>query len=215
MAIIYGVTPSPYVRKVMLAHAYKKVPYELKMTAPHSEDEEFRKASPLGKIPGYVSDKGTAFPDSSVIIAYIERVFTEIKLYPENAENLAIALWLEEYCDTKLTEATGALYFQRVIGPKFFSQATDEARVEEVLTKLIPPALDYIESQITNDAWLVNNQFSVADLALGSCLVSLLHADYVIDANKWPKVANYNTRFLALDMVKAQLVQENAMLNPS
>lgn len=211
MAIIYGVAPSPYVRKTMLAHAYKDVPYEFKLTPPGTDEEDFRKASPLGKVPGYLTDNGTAFSDSSVIIAYIERTSTSIKLYPENAEYLALALWLEEYCDTKMMEATAALYFQRIIGPMFFQHTTDDARVEEVLTSLLPPVLDYVESKIIDGQWLINNTFSVADISLGTCLINLFHSGYELDIHLYPKLNGYNTRFMALDFVKAQIDTEKAM----
>jgi glutathione S-transferase len=197
----------------MLAHVFKNVEFELKTAFPGSEDTEFRAASPLGKIPGYKTDSGVTFPDSSVIIAYLERTSTSIRLYPENAEQYAQALWIEEYADTKMIEATAALYYQRIIGPKFFQHVTDEARVNEILDTLIPPVLDYIESLLTEKQWLIADSFSVADLAVGTNLVSLMHAGYVIDEKKWPKVSEFNTRFLALDAVKEQIALESTLLN--
>ena len=215
MAIIYGAPPSPYVRKVMLAHAVKQVPYELKIVAPGSDDEAFRAASPLGKIPAYKTDKGTGFADSSVIVAYLEKTSTAIKLYPEDAESYAKALWFEEYCDTKMMEAAGVLYFQRVVGPKFFNHTTDEERVDLAINELIPTVLDYIESQIIDGEWLVDNSYSIADITLGVHLVSLFHADYQIDSAKWPKTAAYSERFIAQPLVKSQIDSELALLNRS
>ena len=213
MSIIYGVAPSPFVRKVMLAHAFKNVPYEFKTAFPGSDDAEFRAASPLGKVPGYKTDSGATFPDSSVIIAYLERTAPEVKLYPVNADDFGFALWLEEYADTKMTEATTALYYQRVIGPKFFSHITDEERVTEVIESLIPPVLDYVESLLNTEQWLIADTFSVADISVGVNLMNLLHADYEIDAVKWPKISAYNSRFLGLELVKAQIEVENQVLN--
>jgi len=79
MAIIYGVAPSPYVRKTMLAHAFKGIPYELKVTIPGSDDPEFREGNPLGKVPAYRTDDGFAFADSSVIIASPRNVMTQLQ----------------------------------------------------------------------------------------------------------------------------------------
>ncbi len=81
----------------MLAHAYKNLPYELKVVTHGSNDSEFKAASHLGKIPGYCADDGIAFPDSSVIVAYLERTSTDIKLYPESASAFAMAICYEEY----------------------------------------------------------------------------------------------------------------------
>jgi glutathione S-transferase len=211
MAIIYGVAPSPFVRKVMLAHAYKNVNYDFKHTLPTSDDEEFRQASPLGKVPAYRTDDGIGFADSSVIIAYLERLSAENTLYPADNNNYALALWLEEYADTKMMDVTGALYFQRIIGPKFFGHSVDVERVAELTEKLIPEVLDFIETKITAQSWLIANELSVADLSVGTNLVNLLHADFAIDASRWPNLSTYNQHFLALDIVKTQLATEQAV----
>ncbi len=194
----------------MLAHAHKNIPFEIKNTIPGSEDEEFRQASPTGKVPGYKTDAGTTFADSSVIIAYLERTASENSLYPENNEDYAQALWFEEWADTELMQATGALYFQRVVGPIFFKHETDLARVDEILTTLIPKVFTLLESRLTEQAWLVGDDFSIADLAVGSCLISLLHAEYSIEQSNWPKIFSYNERLLALPIVQAQLSAEKS-----
>ncbi|MDP2561899.1 glutathione S-transferase family protein [Psychrobium sp. 1_MG-2023] len=212
MAIIYGVPASPYVRKVMLAHAFKQVNYELKVTMPGSEDEEFRQASPFGKVPGYRTDDGFSFCDSSVIIAYLEKTTTDHKLYPDNANQLAKALWIEEYADTKMMEATAALYYQRVIGPKFFEHQTDPERVKELIEKVIPQALNYIESQLTT-SWVIDELFSIADLAVAANLINLFHADFDIDVNQWPKLSAYADRILELEIVQQQMGIETKMFS--
>jgi glutathione S-transferase len=213
MSILYGVSPSPFVRKAMLAHAHKNIPFELKMTLPSSDDEEFRQASPTGKVPGYKTDDGVAFADSSVIVAYLERISSNNALYPEKASDYAQALWFEELSDSDLMSATGALYFQKVIGPAFFKHETDLKRVDEILTDLIPKVFDLLESRLTEENWLVGDNFTIADLSVGSCLVSLLHAKYQIEKSRWPKLHSYNERFLALPIVQAQIANEQNVIN--
>ncbi len=212
MSKIYGVPVSPFVRKVMLAHAFKDADFQLAMVMPGSDDAEFRQASPFGKIPGYKTEQGTCFADSSAIIAYLEKDIAEPPLYPENAEDYGRSLWFEEFADTKLAEACNALYYQHVIGPKFFDHTPDDERVKQIKEALLPPVLRYLEQELTNDAWLINNCFSVADLSIGCFMMGLDHAKYVIDVNAFPKTANFYKRFARLDFVQAQLEQESAML---
>lgn len=211
MAIIYGVPPSPYVRKTLLAHAIKGVSAELKPTMPGSDDSEFRAASPLGKIPGYRIDDNTAFADSSVIIAYLERTNSTNPLYPEDAVDYARALWLEEYSDTKFSEVVSALYFQRIIGPMFFQQETDQARVDDLVNNLIPEQLNYLEAQLAGNALFVGDQFSVADLAIGSHMLSLHHTKFNVDSARWPALAQFKENFMQRPEVITQLAQENAV----
>jgi glutathione S-transferase len=210
MAIIFGVPASPFVRKAILAHAYKGIPFELKPVMPGSDDAEFRASSPFGKVPGYCSDDGCKFADSSVIVAYLERTQTDKQLYPQDNSHYATALYLEEFADTKFMEATAALYFQRILGPKFFGKPTEASRVEQILNELLPPVLDYAESKLSS-TWYCGDTFSIADLAIGVNLINLYHGDFSIDASRWPKLAAFNTRFLGLDFVKKQLATEQQM----
>ena len=213
MATILGVPASPYVRKAMLAHLIKQVPFEIKMVPPGSDDPTFREASPLGKIPAYQTDQGTLISDSSVIIAYLERIHPENALYPENSEKYGQALWLEEYADTKMAEATNALYFKRVEGPAFFDHTTDEERVEQVINELIPPVLDFLESKLISEHYFIGNAMSVADVAIGSNLMSLARAGYEIDGQKWPKVSSFFTNFMALEAAQKQQATEDQIFN--
>lgn len=212
MAILYGVPPSPFVRKAMLVMAYKDVPFEFKVTFPGSDDPEFREASPLGKVPAFRTDDGFGFSDSSVITAYLERAYSQNPVYPADNNDFAKALWLEEFADTKMMDATAALYFQRVLGPKFFNHETDEARVKELEETLIPKQLDYVESQL-QEGWLVNDSFSIADISVGVNLMNLFHADFAIDPERWPKLASYNNRFMSEQQVKGQLAVEQQAIN--
>jgi glutathione S-transferase len=212
MSKIFGVPASPFVRKVMLAHAYKDMDFQLVMVNPGSDDETFREASPFGKIPGYQSDKGTNFADSSVIIAYLEKVNTDSPLYPDDSEDYARALWFEEFSDSKLGEACNALYFQKVVGPKFFNHTTDDTRVTQIIEELLPPVLGYLNEQIKHGQWIINNTISIADIAVGSFLIGLLHAKYDISTAKYPNTADFFKRFVALDFVSAQLDLESSML---
>ena len=100
---------------------------------------------PLGKIP-VIEDEGIAVPDSSVIIAYLERAYPERPLYPAGAADLARALWLEEYADTRLREATLPFFSEHVVKPLFQGKPADEA----ALAAAIAPrdeAFDYLEKR--------------------------------------------------------------------
>lgn len=207
MATIYGVAVSPYVRKTMLVHAFKGIAYVMNTTMPGSDDAEFREISPLGKIPGYRNYDGVGFSDSSVITAYLERVRPEIPLYPADNNDFARALWLEEYADTKMMEVSAALYFQQVIGPKFFDHSPDQERIDQLQKNLIPAELDYVESQ-AGPGWFVGDAMTIADIAIGTNLVNLHHAGFELDPQRWPKVAAFAQRFLATPQVQMQLIVE-------
>lgn len=197
--VLFGVAPSPFVRKVRVLLLEKGVPHELQPVAPFppaNATPEFRRMSPLGKVPA-LRDGDFEISDSSVICAYLERTHPDPPLYPADPRSFARALWLEEWADTKLAETTGAVFFQRVVRPRFFQQGPDEASVRSVLRDALPPLLDYLESQLGDAAWLVGDRFSIADIAVATMFQQLRHAGEAIDRVRWAKLARFVD--LALD----------------
>ena len=209
MPTILGVNLSPFVRKARAFCAEKGIAVDNEPVFPGSPDPEYRKKSPLGKVPCY-EDGDFVVPDSSVICAYLERTHPKPALYPADAKEYARALWLEEYADTKLLDATLAPFVQRVVNAKFLNQPVDEAAVKKALTEDAPPIFDYVEEQLGDDEYLVANRFSIADVAMASSFVNMAHGGETVDAARWPKLAAYVERIHARPSFKALIEEEKA-----
>ena len=209
MPTLFGVNASPFVRKVRVVLTEKQVPYDLEPVIPIDVSAEFKQMSPLGKIPAWRDDRGTLC-DSSVISAYLERVKPEPALYPRAAYEFARALWFEEYADTALVNVFGQkIFFPRIVGPRFFNQAGDEAAVLKAIDDDLPPLFDYLESQLGGGDAIVATSFSIADVAIGSQFVNLRHAGVGVDAKRWPKLARYIAAVHGRPSFK-QLIEEEA-----
>jgi len=206
--VIHGVPPSPFVRKVRVFLAEKNVPYELKMQQPFDKTPEYLVISPLGKVPCF-QDGDFTVPDSSVICAYLERTNPEPALYPSDPKEFARALWFEEYADSKLAEVCGGPFFQRVVRPLFFQQDPDEKAVAKAVDEDQPPVFDYLESQVSEGSEdLVGGRFTIADIATGTMLAQLIHAQLEIDSGRWPKLTAFRDRVHARPSFKACIEQE-------
>ncbi|MDJ0865910.1 MAG: glutathione S-transferase family protein [Myxococcota bacterium] len=196
MPKIHGVPPSPFVRKVRVFCAEKGIAYDLELVMPFppaNATPEFRAMSPLGKVPAW-EEEGFAISDSSVICDYLERCNPDPPLYPTDARERARALWFEELADSKLADACGQIFFNRVIKPRIMQQPCDDALVEEARTELLPPLLDYLEAQLGDAEYLVGDRFTIADLAVGTQLQQLRHAEEPLDATRWPKLVAWAER---------------------
>jgi glutathione S-transferase len=209
MAIVHGVSLSPFVRKVRVALAEKSIGYDLEPVLPFGEREEFRTKSPLGKIPCY-EDGDFVLPDSSCIIAYLERTTPNPPLCPTDPREFGRALWYEEYCDTRLVDTVGTIFFERAVKPAFFQQETDAERVEQALTQELPPVFDYLEGEIGDREVLAGSHFSIADIAAGSPFVNLMHGGETVDGSRWPRLAAYLARIHARPSFKALIEEEKA-----
>ena len=209
MSVLHGASASPFVRKVRVALQEKGIAYELDPVMPFNVSAEYKKMSPLGKIPCYTPKEGVHIPDSSVIVAYLERTDKNNSLYPDNAEDYARALFLEEYGDSVLVAALGTVFFQRVVGPIFLGQATDEKAIANALEVQLPPLLTWLDEQIAGKEFFVGDRLSIADIAIASPFVNFSHAGEKIDSAKYPNLTAFLERMHARPSFKA-LIEEEA-----
>jgi glutathione S-transferase len=213
MPTVYGISLSPFVRKVRVALAEKGVAYDHDPVIPVNVSPEYRKISPLGKVPAY-RDGDVTLADSSVILAYLERTHPTPPLYPSETLPYARALWFEEYADGGLVPVIGPkIFFQKVVGPKFFNQKTDETVVKKAVEEELPPLFDYLEGELAPGATtLVGKQLTVGDIAVASMFVNLFHAGYGVDAQRWPKLAKYLAAIHERPSFRPLIEEERAML---
>jgi glutathione S-transferase len=215
--ILHGANISPYVRKVRVALAYKGIDYENTQQSPFGAPEEFIAKSPMSKIPCW-EEGDLILPDSSVILSYLEHRYPDPPLLPAEPGPRARALWFEEYADTKMGDCVPAVFFQRVVMPNVLNWETDEDAVTFLLEKAVPSVLDYLSSCLGDDEFMVDGEFSIADIAITSPFVNFMLAGEKIDSDRWPEFANYVQRVHAhpcyAPIVKADLEGEFARFRP-
>jgi glutathione S-transferase len=212
MPKLLGAFGSPFVRKAYVALTEKGIPFEHEQVIPFGVSPEYRKISPLGKIPAF-QDGDRTLADSSVIIAYLERTHPQPALYPTDAYEYARALWFEEFGDGGLAPVTGAkVFFPKVIGPRFFKQEPNLAAIQKVVDEEVPPLLDYLEGELGNNEYLVGNKFSIADIGIATQFVNYMFAGYGVDAKRWPKLAAYVQRVHSRPSFKKVIDKEKAFL---
>lgn len=206
MIKVYGVHGSPYVRKVFIALDIKNVPYGIVRQMPFSEDAEYLKINPLGKIPSLV-DGDLTLCDSKVICQYLDDAYPEPRLYPMRPNDWARALWYEDLAGGRVSELAASIFFQRFMRPLAFKQEPDEELIARIIENDLPPILDYLESQIPTGGFIFGD-FMMADLAIASPFINAAYAGYEVDASRWPAVAGLIARVREQPHVKALLEKE-------
>ncbi len=212
MLQIHGVNASPFVRKVRIAFDEKGVEYELIPVMPIGVSEEFRRISPLGKIP-CITDGDYALPDSSCILAYAERRWPEPALWPEDPEELGRALWFEEYADTRLNEVLTTVFFQRVVQGRIMKQEVDEEVCQRILEEEVPPVFDYLDGELAavgDVAGIVGGRFGVADIGLVSPFINFEHSGEAVDPGRWPALVRYVERLCERPSIAKIVAEEKA-----
>lgn len=211
MIKVHGVALSPFVRKLMLVLEYKGLSYENVSVYPGADDPAFRAMSPLGKIPVYEED-GYTLADTSVICRYLDRVYPDKPIYPEDPKLEAQACWLEEFADSKLIEACAGLFQEHFLNPKMFGKPTNEERVQDLLNNQLPPLLGYLETQTPESGYLVGDTASIADFAVLTCFLQAQYGNFEVDGGQHPKLRNYLDAALGNGVVKNRIAKEQEVV---
>lgn len=131
MLKLCGFAVSNYYNKVKLSLLEKGVPFEEELAYP-SQKEEFRKDSPMGKVPFLRTDRGV-LTESQVLTEYIEDVYPEPPLYPKDAFERARIRELIEHLELHVELPARRLYYEVFFGGSVSDETKQE--VEKQLEK--------------------------------------------------------------------------------
>ena len=91
---LIGSATSPYVRKVRIVMAEKKLDYQLAIEDVWALDTTIMASNPLGKVPCLVMEGGEAVFDSRVIVEYLDTLSPVGKLIPsQGRERAEVKTW--------------------------------------------------------------------------------------------------------------------------
>lgn len=194
--ILYGSSISPFVRKVLAFAAEKGIELEVKPVGIADPDPGFAEASPFRKMPA-LRDGDFTVADSTAIVTYLEAVRPEPNLIPAEPRARARTIWFEEVADTLLCGAGNKMFFNRVVAPLFLKKPGDDAIADTAQREELPKVLDYLETAIPPSGWLVEDRLTLADIAIASGFVNLLHLGIQVDSKAHPKLAAYVEKMLS------------------
>lgn len=91
---LIGAVTSPYVRKVRVVMAEKKLDYQFVTEDVWSADTRIAESNPLGKVPCLIMEGGEAVFDSRVIVEYLDALSPVGRLIPaQGRERAEVKTW--------------------------------------------------------------------------------------------------------------------------
>jgi len=175
---LIGSLTSPYVRKVRVVMAEKKLDFQLVLEDPWSAAEVL-KANPLGKVPCLVMEGGEAVFDSRVIVEYLETLSPVGKLIPPSGrERIEVRTW-EALSDGVLDAAVNARMEQVWAGRTDLQRS--QAWIDRQMSR-VDSALAAMSKGLAEKSWCMGTHFSLADVAVGCALGYL---DFRFPAIDW------------------------------
>jgi glutathione S-transferase len=162
---IIGSLTSPYARKVRIVLAEKKIEADFVPENVWAPETTIGQHNPLGKIPCLVMDDGSAVFDSRVIVEYVDTLSPVGKLIPaDGRERAAVKTW--EAMADGLLDAGILARLEATWRP---AEQQSPAWVERQMSK-IDGALKGMSIGLGESTHCHNNQFSLADIAVGCAL---------------------------------------------
>lgn len=215
--ILYGATLSPFVRKVLAYAGEKGLALELRAGGMGRGGAEFDETSPFRKMPGFRdpgADGGRDFviSDSTAIVAYLEAKHPAPPLIPADPIGRARVTWFEEFADTLVMKMGGAIFFNRLVAPRFLKTPGDQAAADAAERDELPPILDYLERVVPDTGFLVGSALTLADIAVASPFVNLAHVGVAPEAARWPRATAYLAAIHARPSFAPLIAAERRML---
>ncbi len=163
MKLIASLT-SPYVRKIRIVLAEKKIDCDLVLDSPWVEGNQVAAVNPLGKIPVLVLDDESTLYDSRVIAEYLDTVAPNNRLIPASGrERISVKRW-EALADGVLDAAVAAfLEAKRADGER------SPSWIERQRGK-VNQALKVMSDDLGEQPWCHGSSLSLADIAVGCAL---------------------------------------------
>ncbi|MEZ5701096.1 MAG: glutathione S-transferase N-terminal domain-containing protein [Burkholderiaceae bacterium] len=164
---LIGAITSPYVRKVRIVMAEKKLDYQFVTEDVWSAETQIGTSNPLGKVPCLVMDGADAMFDSRVIVEYLDTLSPVGKLIPPSGrERAEVKTWealADGLLDAALLARLEATWAGRGEGER------SQAWIDRQMGK-INAALKAMARGLGDKPFCSGIHFSLSDVAVGCAL---------------------------------------------
>jgi len=166
---LIGSLASPYVRKVRVVLAEKKLDYQFELENVWGAEPAINALNPLGKVPCLVMEDGSAMIDSRVMAEYLDTLTPVCKLLPPNGRDRANVKCWEALADGLLDAAILVRLERNQRAPELQSEAWIARQMLKVQL-----SLKAMSDQLGESAYCVGIHYSLGDVAVGCALGWLL-----------------------------------------
>jgi len=218
---LYNFPASTCSLKVRICLAEKKLDWTDHRLSPSGTDHltpEYLKMNPNGVVPTLLHD-GMPIIDSSVIIEYLDEVFPEIKLSPDDPKKRAKMRWWLRYFEEKPTSAVRYPTFQRILIKNFKDMSPAKfkhaAKIRPLKTDFYTrmgrdgfskieiqsavndfrQTVERIDSAIKGNGgpWIMGDHYTLADICVGPLIDRMEDLGY---EELWEKDLQFTTEWL-------------------
>lgn len=162
---LIGSLTSPYVRKVRIVMAEKRIEHHLDLEDVWAPDSKIQEANPLGKVPCLIMEDGGAVFDSRVIVEYLDTATPVSKLLPPSGRERAEVRTWEALADGVID----ALILARLEQTQRPSEQQSQKWIDRQMGK-VNAGLAAMSRGLADRPWCSGHGYSLADIAVGCAL---------------------------------------------
>lgn len=188
-----SLSPHIVLREAGLEFELEKVDLRSKQTA---GGVDFKTVNPKGSVPALALDDGQVLTEGPAVVQYLADLVPEKQLAPAAGSMARYRLmeWLN-FISTELHKGFSPL----------FNPAMPAEAKKITLDRLVS-RLDYLETQLQPDSYLLGSQFTVADAYLFTVL--RWSTPFDLDLSRWLAIEAYFKRVSERPAVQAALAAE-------
>ena len=156
---------SPFVRKVRIVMAEKRIECQLELTDVWSPTSTIRESNPLAKVPCLIMEDGAALYDSRVIVEYLDTLTPIAKLIPANGrERAEVGTW-EALADGMSDAAI-------LVRPEKTQRSPEQQSDKWIARQMdkVHAGLAAMSTNLADKPWCNGQSYSLADIATGCAL---------------------------------------------
>lgn len=157
---LVGSLTSPFVRKVRIVLAEKRIVYDFDVDIPWDSGTRVSEYNPLGKVPVLVMADGTILYDSRVIVDYLDSTNPVSRLIPEfNRERSMVKRW--EALADGISDAAATIFLERKRPDALQSTEWISRQQKKVML-----GLEVAARELGDKKWCEGNVYTLADISL-------------------------------------------------
>jgi glutathione S-transferase len=180
MRILYHLPLSPFSRKVRLALAEKRIPFDLRLERVWDRREEFLAMNPACTVPVMQDANGMVIVDSNAICEYLDEAYPDTPLLGRTLAERAEVRRLLAWFDHKFhAEVSRNLLHEKQMKPLLGRGNPDASAIRAGYANL-KSHLEYLGWLAETRSWLAGPSLTLADLAAAAHLSAL---DYIGDVD--------------------------------
>ena len=164
---LIGSSASPYVRKVRVVMAEKRLDYQFVQENVWADDSTIGESNPLGKVPCLIMEGSEAMFDSRVIVEYLDTLSPVGKLIPtQGRERAEVKTW-EALADGVVD--AGILWRLEATWPKRAEGERSQAWMERQRSKVLA-GVDAMAKGLGDKPFCSGIHLSLSDISVGCAL---------------------------------------------